>query len=842
MRERTVFRTILVLILCCSLTLNVFAAVGTVDVQTKADGNEAVDVVITVDSKENADGSTTTQTTTSATDFETESGAVVNYNGVSTETTDKNGVTTGSASSSYTATNGTYEAIGGSESSTEAKAPNGTVSVPVTDQEGSNSNTVVGDEKGTTTTEGDADLDGDYDYTQTTVEQQGSITVTTEKVEMTDNVTTGDSDLDYISSQTTPDGTNDIIKENVSLAPEEFLPGADENNATAPDGKVDGYDFVYVGTGNTSQFRPAIVFTDPLTEEEMVAKFGDGKKGAYIHSGYYASSFIKWLDEEVRATIAKDENGKYVTDEEGFILDKDGNRVLKNEWDVVGPDGETYYLHRVDNLGSNLFVEGWYQDGEWKAELNGSDKYGVVYSVAQQFVLVDQETGEVATVYCADIDTMTEFGFGYNIENLEDADYYSAEQAEQIRAIALNGYWGTAGYELDADGNTVLDANGEPVPAMGSLEAMKAMLLASGQFTAEELEDLTDGVALTATQMAIWTCSNKMQGVEFINSHYFGNPGDTETDGYGSGSNIPESKEAETQLMFKVYEYLMALEPISYEGEETTANTIINKQNFLKDMSLTVVERDETHANNQDADKTNDAYVTELKFALVVTPSTENGDDIIVKIVDASGNVKKEVRIAGTPKDGEEIEYLTADADGNYTISGITLVEGDNTFNISLEGVQNLEEGIYLYSSEVRTDEAGDEVTSQTFVGIASGLYAVNVDMQLTFNVNIEDEIVTTERVWREEGEVELPTPNPNIPGEDPEDPNGPQGNPGTNIPDEQVPMDDGELTEIDEEDVPLADVPQTGDSSVFFIVLAVLSAIGLAAVVLTGKRKGSEG
>ena len=91
------------------------------------------------------------------------------------------------------------------------------------------------------------------------------------------------------------------------------------------------------------------------------------------------------------------------------------------------------------------------------------------------------------------------------MKNLEDADYYSQEQAEQIRSIALKGYWGTVGYQTDQDGNTILDDAGNPVPKVGSLEALKATLPASGEFTAEELESLTDGVALTATQMAIWS-------------------------------------------------------------------------------------------------------------------------------------------------------------------------------------------------------------------------------------------------------------------------------------------------------------------------------------------------
>ena len=60
--------------------------------------------------------------------------------------------------------------------------------------------------------------------------------------------------------------------------------------------------------------------------------------------------------------------------------------------------------------------------------------------------------------------------------------------------------------------------------------------------------------------------------------------------------------------LFKLYEYLKSLTPTA--SENTTADTIINADNFLKDLSVTVVEKADDHENNRDADSTNDAYVT----------------------------------------------------------------------------------------------------------------------------------------------------------------------------------------------------------------------------------------
>lgn len=859
MKKRTIWTRMLcmtlALAMCLSLVPTAFAAEtagGQVMIETEAGSTEQVDVTITIDAVQNPDGTTTTQTTTEATDFVTEKDLVVDYSGSSTTLTDQAGeVIQNKEETEYTVSNpeGTQGAAGGSETTLEQVAPEVEVDVPLMDtdnpdtEEIENQNTQTSDQTAGTVTEVTGDMkeneeDGEYDYTTSTVEKPGSTTVTTTDVTITETVDPEASDLDYVTSETPPDGTNDLIEENLSSAPDQYLPGSDAE-PEVPEETVDGYEYIYAGSGNTSQFRPALVFTDPLTPEQKLEMYGDDiKTGAYIHSTYYTNSFVNWLNEEYRNTVAKTEDGQYVTDEEGFILDIYGNRVLKEEKVVIGPNGETYYLHRFDALGSSLNVEGWYQDGEWVSELNGSNKFGVVYSTAQQFVLVDQQTGEVVTVYCADISTPTENGFGYHVKNLEDADYYSEEQAEQIRAIALKGYWGTVGYQTDQDGNTLLDDAGNPVPKVGSLEALKATLLASGEFTLEELESLTDGVALTATQMAIWSCSNQLDGIQFVNTHYVGSPGDTETNKAGSNAlgNVPQIKEEEAKLMFKLYEFLRGLEPTSYEDNKTTANTVINQQNFLKDMSLTVLDKAEGHVNNQDTDTTNDAYVTNLSFALVVTPSTENGDDLVVSVVDKNGNVIASGRIAGEAQEGENV--LTPDAEGNYSFTGITLTEGQQNFNITLEGIQNLAEGVYLYSSEVRTDESGDDVSSQTMVGLASGTRGVNVSMNIEFDVSVEDDIIVKERVWREEWDKPCGNNPPPKPPEPPTNVPPHKDPPKDNPPEKVPPQFDSPEPSGEPEDVVLAEPPKTGDGSLLYSIFSALSGMGLSALHLLKKRK----
>lgn len=705
-----------------------------------------------------------------------------------------------------------------------------TVDIPMTDVDNPETevnetqNTVKGDAVGTTTQKGDlpkpdAETDEEYNYTESTVTEQSSVTVTTKEItsEQPLDETDTEVDMDYVSSDTSPTETNDLIKEKPSAAPDEYLNGAESGSKPTEGGD---YEYVYVGTGNTSQFRPAVVFTgDAMTDEEKVEKWGND---AYFLYKYKDNASWKKLLPEGAQIVDKDE--------EGYALGPDGKRIVRREMYAIGPDGTKYYLDRIDALGTGHNVEGWYQDGEWVAELNGKDKFASVYSVAQQYVLVDKETGEISTTYCADISTFTEKGFGYSVENLQDADYYTEEQAEMIRSIALQGYWGTESGE-------------------GSLAEMKKNLLASGNFTEDELNSLTDGVALTATQMAIWSFSNYMDGAEFVNSHYIELPSATETNVTGLGNktypdpkgsvNVPTDKEDEVKLMFKIYEYLKNLDPTKTENKSN--DTIYNADNFLKDMSLTVVEKDKSHKNNKDDDTTNDAYVTNLTFALVVEPVEGNGDDLVVTVITSSGKEIKG-RIAGTKQDGEIQLVKKGD---NYTFEGITLVEGDQIFNISLTGIQNLKEGVYLYSSEVRDGE-----TSQTLVGMANGSHAVNVNMNIVFELNVDDEVVVTERIRKrsqnrfEEFEEERSN-------------GGGSNNYVTyrtrrrattdgllTINDEAVPLaaspNDGFIEIVDEE-VPLADVPKTGYGTLGWLMLSSMSGIGLVGLHLTERKKEEE-
>lgn len=367
--------------------------------------------------------------------------------------------------------------------------------------------------------------------------------------------------------------------------------------------------------------------------------------------------------------------------------------------------GTPYYVGAAHSIfeSRGLYLNGYYMDGQY---IEG--KTYARWDYIQTFVLADSRTGQISTVYCADQITPAEKGEYYNIQNLEDAVYYTEAQARKVRTVALNGYWGQAS-------------------GTGSLAAMKAQLAASGEFTEAELALLTDGVAMTATQYAIWHYTNNTTGDKRISAYA--------TSESGGISRVSDEKQASLDVLFKVYDYLINLDPESVEN--TTANAVINKDNFLTSLGVTNAVLVADHTNNADEDLNNDVYTADVTFTMGVLPKDGNGDDLVAQIVDAEGNVLATGRIAGTLQDGE---VQLAGSNGTYTFEDLVLTEGTQKLKVQLAGHQELKQGVYLY-----THESGYEA-SQTLVGIAEGTHEVDValDWDLKFAVNEPPERIIT--------------------------------------------------------------------------------------------------
>lgn len=87
---------------------------------------------------------------------------------------------------------------------------------------------------------------------------------------------------------------------------------------------------------------------------------------------------------------------------------------------------------------------------------------------------------------------------------------------------------------------------------------------------------------------------------------------------------------------------------------------------------------------------------------------------------------------------------------GTYTIDGLKL-SNNASVELRLEGTHQLETGVYLYSSEVRS-ENGEKKTAQTFVGIASGKQ--KVDLRVLVNLAITDPVAKIIRSGSEQEQL----------------------------------------------------------------------------------------
>ena len=631
--------------------------------------------------------------------------------------------------------------------------------------------------------------DTEYDYTETTTTDR-TVTAETSEVETTVN----DADTGLVGEQETQlKGLDPVYDEDDDLH-------INPSNGQPLD-KVNGEH-----VGKEDVFDRNYLSMDAKYKDTSKWDIPEGAEFRYVGTGEHS----KFFNARVTVVYAKDENGDPIVDENGnYVIEA----ITKKDGTIVTIDGVP-----ATELPDGVSLKPIFDD------YNGGRP--------NTFMLMDKH-GNKVYAYCCDMDTDAKKGTYYDVQNLEDSDYYASEESEEnIRSIVMNGYWGTSDvqkedgtYEIgslekikqglreainsgkmeneviqmpavDADGNPIVDEEGNPV-----MES-KTML--------ELIDDMTEGEALLATQSAIWSFSNGSiatqngkDGVVVIDPDgYKWNQDPTANSKDGEALNDYGSARVDF-----LYKWLIALET----EEESTI--VINEKNFVEDVSLTVHEKVEDAERNNDEDQTNDVYNTDLNFKLAFIPGPN--DDLLVQVTytDFEGNVQNVVRrLAGENGEGQSYEDIRPGEDGSYVIKGLKLSENEDfNFDLRLEGTQYLEEGVYVYQA------VGGRDVSQTFVGIAEGTRNVDVSMGVTikFDVDESNHVVATRR-WHNEGdpraEIEQQDPPTRYRYTAPE-------------------------TIIEEEPVPLADVPQTGDNSILWFALILMSGCALCILKATEKK-----
>jgi TQXA domain-containing protein/LPXTG-motif cell wall-anchored protein len=469
---------------------------------------------------------------------------------------------------------------------------------------------------------------------------------------------------------------------------------------TAPDGTVLSQDRNSVWGTRISTRRTSTYSDAEKTVKQKIHSVSRTvcTKGTSVYSGQIIEASPAELEVSLSPVRSGEDHGKsdmrtLVPDTENMPENEEAKNDLfiriygedKPEYDIPDADGCDYTYVKLPCLASTYYVS-----------LKDSGGYNRICQPCQ-FALED-ENGEIHYVYCADLGVLPNYGAHYAMTNVEDADYYSAEDAQRIKQIAFNGFWGCRG-------------------GMGSLEAVKKMMKDSGQFNEEDIAGLTEGEAMTATQAAIWKFGNSGKDSLAVDEDSVCRDHRVKK---GHGYTIWWASQGARDRIQNLFDYLVNLEP-----EEKTEDTKFIDASDLQAAVITAGEKTE-----------DGKYSADISFKLSALPSEK--DDLLIEIRDSGGNLLETRRISGENTSDQDFETVKTDENGNYIIDGLEL-ENEKEISISLVGAQNVNRGVYLYSApSIQTPEGNEHDNhsfSQTFVGVGEGRRNVNLAAELFFKV-----------------------------------------------------------------------------------------------------------
>ena len=310
-------------------------------------------------------------------------------------------------------------------------------------------------------------------------------------------------------------------------------------------------------------------------------------------------------------------------------------------------------------------------------------------------------------LYCCDVETMIKDGTYYKRVNLEDSEYYNAEQAKKIRAIV---------------------SNSSPYV---SLKDMKAALKEAGFQYAEKL---TRSEIISAVQAAIWASANNMTADDFRYVKTY-NVGDNlqwgypvhdisdeagyEVSGNRTFAEYPEVGERHDALV----DYLLALPGVEAEEKQ-----------------IVITKLDIVHSK---IDNTENQYLVSLGVELNYG-------------ADADDNVKIYTYI-----NGELIADVEVGSSNRYTLSFNATENSD--IKVVVSGTQNLEKGVYFYAPKP-ADVDGDGIAtgrevSQNLVGVSMGETPVHAEAEVTLRNGTLEADKEAENKGNDKFEVSIEVP-----------------------------------------------------------------------------------
>lgn len=427
---------------------------------------------------------------------------------------------------------------------------------------------------------------------------------------------------------------------------------------------------------------------------------------------------LPWSDYTTADDLIMSSSDTYKTGAK-LPYDASGDNWSKYKWELTGY-GLFSSLKPVDNKGNNKRV--------------------------RQFMLTDKN-GKTILAYCAEMGNDILQGGNYGQADFEkgnaadDATKIDGKNASgtiaNLRSIVTNGYWGTES-------------------GLGSLQAVKDLMLRNG-IAKEYVDALTPGMAVVATQIAIWEFA-KDEGNGYFGALKRDADGNLLTDTYIDENGDEVVFETGEREYFDLNQFNAPASELEEAAVGELRNLLVKLAKNPVEGQAELITKDKVtgagislkgYAGENEAGKRQ--YTADVKFGLDVSTSSINGD-LIVK-VKVGDKVVGKARLAGDS--GEDNTMLAdlmdkalgtiyPDENGVFTIPGIMLTEGVRV-NICLEGIQHIDDGVYLLK-----DANAYETDWQDFVTLTRKSATVNINMELDFT-GVEDPNFThTTQTWEE--------------------------------------------------------------------------------------------
>ncbi len=365
--------------------------------------------------------------------------------------------------------------------------------------------------------------------------------------------------------------------------------------------------------------------------------------------------------------------------------------LITGEFDVTPRDDE--YNFEAVKVGTGFAYE--------------VSNYMVSGSIPQTFVLVDTSDGATTwspdgeyaygesnyiVTYCCDKETGIEYGTDYKRVNLEDSNYFDADEAQHIRAVLENSY-----------------------PFI-SMSEMKERLKAGG-LDAEFVDSLNRSDLIAAVQMTVWSYAN-------IN--------DAAANGlsYFASIDIPKNRNIYfnplRDFTCEIWEWLPGKKQRSFDADALyRVNTLAE---YLCNLKAVEAPDEQVIISNIEILKTKLAEHGDGSYDLTVLISVNGAilpnDDVDIIVSSYSENEDGSINTTSA----HSIDAVS----GQITYKTVVNTRDADTIKVEVKGVQDLPRGVYFYDPE------GGRDSSQSLVGIAEGKTAVHTESEFTFTPDIE--------------------------------------------------------------------------------------------------------